>query len=380
VRERLTSALKDFLAYYHGTDEQQAELQADFSGPDGLLPDAEVRSLVFRNAQKALAESWELDGTLPSAPGSVPTSLAGQVPDAEEYRSTFSGIVQGNCEGCGDCSDDENGECACDRIVNELIAAIERINEEAAPQPTAGGDAPWKCNALVTNYGDPKDCNWPYCGCDPHAERVMKSAREQGWYSPGDFEEAEAEHKDALSAERARVIEMAQAMQAELAAAGVRSKLDDREGLSPGFKFNDWEMRGVPLRVEIGPRDVEQGQVVFARRDVPGREGKTFAPREGLAARVGEMLETIQGDLLARARRFRDENIYDATTYAELLAAVDKGFARAYWCGDSACEDKLKEETKATTRCIPFEQPGGSDKCIVCGKKAEKKIYFARAY
>lgn len=109
--------------------------------------------------------------------------------------------------------DPETGAMEFSRSGEEYVSTLEELAEEiraintAAPQPTAGGDVPWECNARVTNYGDPKDCNWPYCGCDPHAERVMKSAREQGWHSPGDFEEAEAEHKHALSAERARVIE-----------------------------------------------------------------------------------------------------------------------------------------------------------------------------
>ncbi len=180
--------------------------------------------------------------------------------------------------------------------------------------------------------------------------------------------------------EQTRVMEAAQGVYDELTAAGVRCKLDDREGMSPGFKFNDWEMRGVPLRVEIGPRDVQSGQVMFARRDVPGKAGKSSAAREGLSAQVREMLDTIQGNLLERARRFRDEHTFDVTTLAELSAAVEKGFARGYWCGDAACEERVKEETKATTRCIPFEQPGVTGRCAVCGGEAREVAIFGRAY
>jgi len=180
--------------------------------------------------------------------------------------------------------------------------------------------------------------------------------------------------------DKARVLQAARSVQAELAAAGLRIRLDDREGLSPGFKYNDWEMRGVPLRIEIGPRDVEKAQVVLARRDVPGKEGKGVATREGLATRVGEMLVAIQADLLERARRFRDENTFEVNTFAELAEAVEKGFARAYWCGDAGCEEKVKEETKATTRCIPFEQPGVPGRCAICGGEAKEVAIFGKAY
>jgi len=180
--------------------------------------------------------------------------------------------------------------------------------------------------------------------------------------------------------EKARVLEAARSVQGELAVAGLRVRLDDREGLSPGFKFNDWEMRGVPVRVEIGPRDVEKAQVVLARRDMPGKEGKSTVPRDGLAAHLAEMLGTIQNHLLERARRFRDENTFEVNAFAELAEAVEKGFARAYWCGDAACEEKVKEETKATTRCIPFDQPGVAGRCAICGREAKEVAVFGKAY
>ncbi|NOY98084.1 MAG: proline--tRNA ligase [Chloroflexi bacterium] len=185
-------------------------------------------------------------------------------------------------------------------------------------------------------------------------------------------------HRD--EAQKSAVMPVVDRVFAELKAAGIRLKVDDREQVSPGFKFNDWEMRGVPLRIEIGPKDVEKGSVALARRDIPGREGKSFVPQDGLAAAVAEMLTTIQAALLERATAFRDANIHDPKDYAELQEVVQDGWAFSWWCGDAACEAKVKEDTKASTRCIPYDQPGGSGKCIVCGKDANKKVYFARAY
>jgi len=180
--------------------------------------------------------------------------------------------------------------------------------------------------------------------------------------------------------EKSKVMDAANRVFTELKAAGVRIKMDDREEVTPGFKFNDWEMRGVPLRIEIGPKDVEKGSVALARRDVPGREGKRFVSQAGLAQAVSLLLSEIQDSMLKQATAFRDANIHDPRDYEELKQVVEDGWALSWWCGDAACEAKVKEDTKATTRNIPFEQPDGSGKCIVCGKKAEKKIYFARAY
>jgi prolyl-tRNA synthetase len=178
----------------------------------------------------------------------------------------------------------------------------------------------------------------------------------------------------------ATVMETVRRVEAELKAAGVRVKVDDRTEVTPGFKFNDWEMRGVPLRIEIGPKDIEKGTVVLARRDKPGREGKSFVPQAGLAATVTELLVTIQKSLLERATAFRDSHIFEPKDYAELTEVVQNGWAYSYWCESAECEAKVKEDTKATTRCIPLNQPVGKGKCIVCGKDAEKKVYFAKAY
>ena len=180
--------------------------------------------------------------------------------------------------------------------------------------------------------------------------------------------------------EKATVLENARRLQRELVDAGVRVKMDEREGLSPGFKFNDWEMRGVPLRLELGPKDVAKGSVVLARRDRPGKEGKAFVEQRGIAAAVTQQLAEIQQALFDRAMEFRKAHTADAENYDEFKKAVESGFAFSWWCGSGDCEAKIKEETKATMRCIPLEQHGGSGRCIYCANKASEKAIFAKAY
>ncbi|MBT3188263.1 MAG: proline--tRNA ligase [Anaerolineae bacterium] len=184
------------------------------------------------------------------------------------------------------------------------------------------------------------------------------------------------------NAEKEKVMVAVDEVFAELKEGGIRVKVDDREGFSPGFKYNDWELRGVPLRIEIGPRDVKKESVALARRDVPGRDGKTFEPRVGLLDTVVDRLDSIQTAMFEAAKKFRDDNIHDPAYYDELKEVVQKGWALSWWCESAECEAKVKEDTKATTRVIPLEQdqPGGEGKCIVCGEKAEKKVYFAKAY
>jgi prolyl-tRNA synthetase len=178
--------------------------------------------------------------------------------------------------------------------------------------------------------------------------------------------------------ERARVMPVVEKMRADLVS--LRVKVDDRSEVTPGFKFNDWEMRGVPLRLEIGPKDVEKGSVMAARRDIPGRDGKSFLPQENILSAVNDLLTQIHDALFERAKAFRDSHIQAVNTYDELVISVEKGWAYAWWCGSGECEAKVKEDTKATTRCIPMDQPGGSGVCVVCGKPAREKVYFARAY
>ena len=180
--------------------------------------------------------------------------------------------------------------------------------------------------------------------------------------------------------EKAQVSGAARNIRDGLVTAGIRVRMDEREGTSPGFKFNDWEMRGVPLRIEIGPKDVAKGSVVLARRDRPGREGKSFHPQEGLPAVVSSTLVEIQAALLNRARDFRDAHTKEAKTYDEFKAAVETGFASAFWCGREECEAKIKEETKATMRCIPLAQRDSAGTCILCGERSTEKGVFGRAY
>jgi len=161
---------------------------------------------------------------------------------------------------------------------------------------------------------------------------------------------------------------------------GLRVEVDGREEYTPGWKFNHWEMKGVPLRIEIGPRDVERGQVVLARRDRPGREGKTPVPMGELAHRVPVLLEEIQASLLTRARDFLEQNTVQPTSHEQFKAIVAEGFARAHWCGDGGCEAQIQEETQATIRCIPLDQTRGPGRCIRCGKPAKEVAIFARAY
>ena len=159
-----------------------------------------------------------------------------------------------------------------------------------------------------------------------------------------------------------------------------RIKLDDRTELTPGFKYHEWELRGVPLRLEIGPKDVEKTSVMAARRDIPGKPGKSFLSQDNLADQVRDLLDTIQNGILTKAEQFRDDNIHEAKTYDDLKGIVENGWAEAWWCGDPACEAKIKADTKATTRCMNFEHQHGHGQCVCCGKDAEKKIYFSKAY
>jgi prolyl-tRNA synthetase len=183
--------------------------------------------------------------------------------------------------------------------------------------------------------------------------------------------------------ERSAVLALAAQVIATLKGAGIRVKLDERDELSAGFKFNDWEMRGVPLRIEIGPRDVEQNAVVFARRDLPGKEGRTFGvPVAGVADAVSEILAAIQAAMLRRATEFRDANTLSASSYEEFKEVLESkgGFVRVHWAGTSQDEDSIKEETKATVRCYPFNPPEGTGTCFYTGKKTDRVAIFARAY
>ncbi len=158
-----------------------------------------------------------------------------------------------------------------------------------------------------------------------------------------------------------------------------RVKLDDRDSYSPGWKFNYWEVKGVPLRLEIGPKDIEKNQVVLVRRDILE---KMVVERSELAKVIQVTLASQQEEALARSKKMTEEQTRVVDDYAKFkeIMATKRGFIRAYWCGKPECEAKIKAETKATTRCLPFDEPHQKGKCIYCGKPAEQRWYFAQAY
>lgn len=157
-----------------------------------------------------------------------------------------------------------------------------------------------------------------------------------------------------------------------------RVKVDDTDK-SPGFKFAECEMRGIPVRVEVGPRDIENNQAVLVRRDTAE---KITVSLDEIESKVSELLDTIQKDMLVAAREHRDAHTYKAENWEEFkdILANKPGFVKAMWCGDVECENKIKEETTATSRCMPFEQEEISDKCVCCGKPAKKMVYWGKAY
>lgn len=175
------------------------------------------------------------------------------------------------------------------------------------------------------------------------------------------------------------VLERAGEVKEALLKAGIRTKLDDSEK-SPGWKFSEQEMRGIPVRVELGPKDIVAGKCVLVRRDT--RE-KIECSLEEVATVLPQLLEKIQEEMFQRAKAHRDAHIWDAHNYEEFKKIVEEkpGFIRGMWCGDRACEDKIKEETTATSRCMPFQdQEQIADTCVCCGKPAHKLIYWGKAY
>ena len=177
--------------------------------------------------------------------------------------------------------------------------------------------------------------------------------------------------------EKAKVMEVVR--QIEKGLKDFRVKVDDRDDLTPGFKFNDWELKGVPLRIEVGPKDVEKGTLALARRDILGKAGKSFIPMEGYVQAVGDMLDAIQANLLVKATKFRDEHIFEVEDYETFKDVVEnKGWALGWWYDDAENEDKVKEDTRATLRVYAASEDEGT--CFFSGKKTNKKAYFAKAY
>ncbi|MCS6880037.1 MAG: proline--tRNA ligase [Oscillochloridaceae bacterium] len=179
--------------------------------------------------------------------------------------------------------------------------------------------------------------------------------------------------------ERARVLEAIERITGDWQGR-LRFKVDDRDNLTPGYKFNEWELKGVPLRLEVGPKDVEKNSVAIARRDMPGREGKSFVPQAGLTERLVALLDEMQTGLFQRALAFREQRSATVRTYDELKQQVEQGFAWAYWDGSADDERRIQEETRATIRCIPLEQPDTPGVCVYTGRETRRQVVFARAY
>ncbi|MCR4991818.1 MAG: proline--tRNA ligase [Lachnospiraceae bacterium] len=174
------------------------------------------------------------------------------------------------------------------------------------------------------------------------------------------------------------VLDKANELAAALKAKGIRVKVDDTDK-RPGFKFSEQEMRGFPTRIEIGPKDIEAGTCIIVRRDTG--EKITVALSE-IENKLPELLDDIQNNMLETARKHRDAHTYSATTYEEFVDTINNkpGFVKAMWCGDVECENKIKEDTTATSRCMPFEQEKISDVCVCCGRPAKALVYWGKAY
>ena len=240
------------------------------------------------------------------------------------------------------------------------IKYLTESNQQEFCWTTSWGLSTRMVGAVVMTHGDDKGLRLPP-KLAPHQVVIVPITRRDDQMTP--------------------VMDTVERLARELQAAGIRVHIDRREGQSPGFKFNDWEMRGVPLRMEIGPKDVENDNAVLARRDLPGRQGKQFVPQAGIVDVVTDLLNDIQDNLLADAREFRDSNIHDVGSYDELKQVVSEGaWARAWWGGSDSDELAVKDETGATIRCFPFDQPAQNGKCVLTEKPAERIALFAKAY
>uniref|UniRef100_A0A0D6R449 proline--tRNA ligase n=1 Tax=Araucaria cunninghamii TaxID=56994 RepID=A0A0D6R449_ARACU len=184
--------------------------------------------------------------------------------------------------------------------------------------------------------------------------------------------------------EKGGILEVASILEKMLKESNIRVKLDESEQKTPGWKFNFWEMKGVPLRIEIGPRDILNKTVVVSRRDVPGKDGKAYGismDPSFINAYIKDKLEEVQSALLTRATAFRDSNIVDVKSYKELQTVILEGkWARGPWAAGNFEELKVKEETGATIRCFPFDQPPGKKVCFMTGNPADEIAIFAKSY
>ena len=239
------------------------------------------------------------------------------------------------------------------------IEYLDRNQERAKPWSTSWGASTRMIGGLIMTHGDDAGLVLPPKVAPYQVVIVPIPPRK------GDWSES--------------VLPKAREALAMLGAAGIRAHLDDRDTQQPGFKYSDWEMRGVPLRLELGPKDIEKDQCVLVRRDT--RE-KAFVPLAGAPARIRELLDQVQKDLLERARKFVADNTTRVSSWDEFrqIMAGRRGFLIAGWCGDAECEARIKQETKATVRVIPLEGGVRPGTCIRCGQPSPQEVYFAQAY
>ena len=177
----------------------------------------------------------------------------------------------------------------------------------------------------------------------------------------------------------AKISEKAQKIKSELDAEGVSVKYDDRDNNKPGWKFTDYELKGVPIRIAIGPRDIENGTVETARRDTLVKE---TIPAEKIISHIKGLLDDIQKNIYRKALEFKKENTFYVDSWDEFVDIMENrgGFVMAHWDGSTETEEKIKQETKATISCIPCDSPEEQGKCIYSGKPSNKRVLFARSY
>jgi prolyl-tRNA synthetase len=239
------------------------------------------------------------------------------------------------------------------------IEFLDKDQQRAKPWSTSWGSSTRMIGGLIMTHGDDAGLILPPRVAPYQVVIVPIPPRK------GDWSEA--------------VLPKAREVAGLLRAEGVRVHLDDRDTQQPGFKYADWEMRGVPLRLELGPKDIEKDQCVLVRRDT---KEKAPVPLAGLGTHVRALLDEQQKGLLERARRFVAENTSRVDTYEAFkeTMASRRGFLVAGWCGDAACEAKVKEETRATIRVIPLDGDKRAGACVRCGRPSAQEVYFAQAY
>ena len=234
------------------------------------------------------------------------------------------------------------------------ITFADRENHQSYPHQTSWGLSTRSIGGLIMTHGDNNGLVLP-----PQIAPIQIAVIPIAFHKPG-------------------VLEKAREVAYRLRAAGYRVKLDESEQ-SPGWKFAEYEMKGVPLRLELGPKDIENGQCVVVRRD---NGEKTAVSLDALESTAAELLQRVHDGMFEKAKKNLDEHIYDAETLEEAkrLQQEHGGFIRTMWCGDVACENRMKEEAGMSSRCMPFRQEHLSDVCAICGKPAKKMIYWGVAY